>query len=479
MRTLSTDVAIIGAGTAGMNARREVERAGKRHVLIESGPYGTTCARTGCMPSKLLIAAAEAVHSARRAPVFGVNIAPEAIRVDGQAVLERVRSERDRFVGYNARPLEELAPELKVHGRARFVGPNELAVDDHTRVHAQAIVIATGSTPIVPDLLAPLGDRLLTTDSLFELNSLPASLAVFGTGAIGLELGQALAHLGVRVTFYNPFDALGSFTDPVIDARFRELLGAELDLALGAEQLAIEEQTDGVVVRHRDPRGVQHERHFELVLAAVGRRPQLADLDLAAAGLVLDDRGMPHFSRETSQCGDAPIFIAGDVDGFRTILHEASDEGRMAGANAASYPQLSKHVRRVPLNIGFTTPQLAMVGKTHKEASASELAIGEVSFENQGRARVLAQNQGHLRLYATRCDKVLVGAELFAPAAEHLAHLLAWSIQQELTIDALLRLPVYHPTLEEGLRTALRDAARQLDLLAGCPPEDRGESPAD
>src|SRR4051812_16090569 len=106
MRLLTTDVAIIGAGTAGLHARREVERAGKDWLLIEAGSYGTTCARAGCMPSKLLIAAAEAAHSARRAGLFGVQIAQEAIRVDRKAVMDRVRRERDRFVELNTRDLE-------------------------------------------------------------------------------------------------------------------------------------------------------------------------------------------------------------------------------------------------------------------------------------------------------------------------------------------------------------------------------------
>jgi dihydrolipoamide dehydrogenase len=215
------------------------------------------------------------------------------------------------------------------------------------------------------------------------------------------------------------------------------------------------------------------------VLAAVGRSPQLRDLQLSASGLSLDERGVPHFSRDTTQCGDAPIFIAGDADGFRPILHEASDEGRIAGANAASFPNVSAHVRRVALNIAFTCPQLALVGKSYKEASQSNIVIGEVSYGDQGRARVLGENSGHVRLYAERDSKVLVGAEMFGPRVEHTAHLLAWAMQQALTIDEILRMPVYHPTIEEGIRTALRDLAQRLDVLSGCPPEDRSESPAD
>src|ERR1700712_1157074 len=147
MPLLTTDIAIIGAGSAGLHARRAVADAGKSWLLIEGGPYGTTCARTGCMPSKLLIAAADAAYRARRAGLFGVQIAQEAIRIDGQAVLERVRRERDRFTELVARDVETLPAAQRLHGVAQFVGPSELQVGDHTRVQATSIVVAAGSKP--------------------------------------------------------------------------------------------------------------------------------------------------------------------------------------------------------------------------------------------------------------------------------------------------------------------------------------------
>ncbi|HEX5658554.1 MAG TPA: FAD-dependent oxidoreductase, partial [Polyangiales bacterium] len=188
MGLIETDVAVIGAGSAGLQASREVQRAGKSWLLIESGPYGTLCARSGCMPSKLLIAAADTARRVRRASLFGVQVAPDQIKIDRRAVMDRVRRERDRFVEINARNTEALPAENRLRGHARFVGPRELDVDG-TRVKAKAIVIATGSRPTVPRELSRLGDALLTSDSLFDLEELPESMAVFGTGAIGLELG--------------------------------------------------------------------------------------------------------------------------------------------------------------------------------------------------------------------------------------------------------------------------------------------------
>jgi dihydrolipoamide dehydrogenase len=232
---------------------------------------------------------------------------------------------------------------------------------------------------------------------------------------------------------------------------------------------------DAIVIRHRDSRGGLHQDRFAAVLAAVGRKPELGALNLAAAGVELDDKGVPVSDHESTQCGTSAVFIAGDAAGFRPILHEGVDEGCVAGANAAAFPKVRKQPRRVALNIGFTSPQLAMVGMPFKKASAlPDIAIGESSYEDQGRARVMGLNHGHVRVYATRHDQKLVGAELFGPAVEHTAHLLAWAIQSGLPLPSILRMPVYHPTLEEGIRTALRDLGQKLELLEGCTPADRG-----
>ena len=149
MNTLHTDVAIIGAGTAGMSAYRAALAHTPNVLVIENGPYGTTCARVGCMPSKLLIAAAEAAHTIAHAGRFGVH--GGELRVDGAAVMARVRSERDRFVGFVLDAVEHWPAEHRLRGRARFIDDHTLDVDGHTRVLASRIVIATGSRPTLPE----------------------------------------------------------------------------------------------------------------------------------------------------------------------------------------------------------------------------------------------------------------------------------------------------------------------------------------
>ena len=418
METRNVDVAIIGSGSAGLNARREVEKAGGQPLLIESGPYGTTCARVGCMPSKLLIAAADAAHDVAQANRFGIDVAG-GWKVDGPKVLERVRSERDRFVGFVVDETESLPGEQRLIGHARFIGPTTLDVDGHTRVEAKSIVIASGNSPVIPPPFDSIREHILINDDIFELEDLPNSMAVIGTGIIGLELGQALHRLGVSVVFFSPFESLGPFTDPEIKKATHKILNCELDLRLNCEMLEAIPENDGIRLRFRDRQGNEYDKLFEEVLVAAGRRPNVADLNLDNAGIELDERGQPSWDPRTAQIADKPVFMAGDISGHIPLLHEASDEGRIAGANSMLYPRVAAHVRRTPLAIAFTDPQMGMVGLRYTDLELDGVEIGEVSFSNQGRARVMGRNQGLLRVYGDRECCSIIGAEMIGPRVEH------------------------------------------------------------
>jgi len=461
MQTRRVDVAVIGAGTAGLAAFRAAEKQGAAAVLIEEGPYGTTCARVGCMPSKLLIAAADVAHEAVHAQRFGVHVA--AVRVDGEAVLERVRRERDRFVSFVVESTEAIAAAQRLRGRARFIAPTTLDVGDHTRLEARAVVIATGSRASIPPSLAAVRDRVLCNDDVFELADLPESIAVVGTGVIGLELGQALHRLGVRTTLFSHSYHLGPVRDPEVARVMRAVFAAELDLRLGVEIGARAAPDGGCMVRWNGPDGAG-EKRFAAVLAAAGRRPNVDDLGLEVTGVALDARGVPLFDPRTMQCGEAPLFLAGDVGGWRPVLHEAADEGHIAGANAARYPEVQAQVRRVPLQITFTDPQIAVVGAGFAIGDGAEVEVGQVCYDEQGRARVMGKNAGLVRIYAGRECGDLRGAEMFGPDVEHTAHLLAWAVQSRLDVESALQMPFYHPVVEEGIRTALRDLSARLKV---------------
>ncbi|HRP96149.1 MAG TPA: FAD-dependent oxidoreductase, partial [Rhodocyclaceae bacterium] len=319
------DVAIIGAGSAGLAAVREVRKRTERFVLINAGPYGTTCARVGCMPSKVLIEAANAFHRRHGFEAFGIRGA-QALSIDIAAVLQRVRALRDDFVAGTLKITERLG-ERSIAGRARLLGPDSIDVDGR-RIRARRIVIATGSRPVVPDDWRAFGERVLTTDSLFEQPTLPPRMAVIGMGPLGVEMAQALSRLGLEVVGFGSSRTVAGLSDPRVDARFAELLCREFPVHTGSSA-ELSAAGDGLRVRNGKVSIV-----VDGVLAALGRRPNIDDLGLDALGIELDARGRPPVDPGTLQIADLPIYLAGDAAGGGAVLHEAADEGHIAGLNA-------------------------------------------------------------------------------------------------------------------------------------------------
>ncbi|MHB8284946.1 MAG: dihydrolipoyl dehydrogenase [Caulobacteraceae bacterium] len=467
MTNLSCDVAIIGAGTAGLAAERSARRAGAATLLIDDRFAGTTCASVGCMPSKLLIAAADAAHAVRRASLFGVNAAPPVI--DGAVVMSRLRRERDAFVASVMQTFEDLPEGVAVKGRARFLDATTLQLEDGRRIDARAIVIATGSAPSVPKAFDAVRDRVLTNETIFDLPTLPASVGVVGAGALGLELAQALSRLGVPVEVFDQGGKLGGLADKAVEQTLLTILQAEFPIRLEVELTATRLDDGGVLLAWSGE--ASGEGRFEHLLVATGRPPQLSGLDLEKTGLTLDAHGVPDFTKTTLQCGGSSIFIAGDADHDQPVLHAASEEGTIAGRNAATFPDVTPGRRSIPFAITFTDPSIAVIGDKPRLGDPSQV-LGCASYADQGRAKVMARNAGLVHLYADPVDGRLTGATLVGPGAEHSGHLIAWAIQEGRTATEVLDLPFYHPTYEEGLKPALREICKTVHAVS---PTDRDE----
>ncbi len=466
MSEYDVDVAILGAGTAGMGAYRQAAKQTDSIAIIDGGPLGTTCARVGCMPSKLLIAAANIAEGMRDTERFGIYA--DAPRIDGAAVMQRLRDERDRFVGFVLDTIEEYPDGHLIRENASFIDNHTLKLSGGGTLTARAIVIATGSRANIAGPLEGAGDRLMTSADIFDWHDLPESAAVFGAGIIGLELGQALHRLGVRVRLFGRDHAVGPISDEKVRSYAAGVFEQEFPVHWHADS-KVSRDGDQVIVRWSaadDDDAEKQEERFDVAIAATGRRPNVDKLGLDATSLPRDDKGTPVFDPLSMRVGDSHVFMAGDASADLPLLHEAADEGRIAGENAARVPQVYRKARRVPLSIVFCEPQIAMTGASHAELteSGTDFAVGAVDFADQGRARVMGVNAGLLRVYAARDSGRLLGAEMFGPAAEHIGHLLAWAIESDLTVDQILERPFYHPTLEEGLRTALRAVVEALGM---------------
>ncbi len=468
MTTCTVDVAIIGSGTAGMGAYREVIKKTDSVALIEGGEYGTTCARVGCMPSKLLIAAAEAAHFGQHTDPFGIHYGPA--QIDGRAVMNRVKSERDRFVGFVLEDVEGWKEEHRIRAYAKFVDDNTLSLSDGSTIKADRIIIATGSRTFVPEPFKAFGDRLIVNDDVFQWDDLPESVAVFGAGVIGLELGQALHRLGVRVTLFGRDHFVGPLTDDVVKYKARETFAEEFPFHAHANVTRMENVGDYAEIDHV-VEGKTVTEKFEYVLVATGRRPNVDNLGLENTSIKRDERGMPQYVLATGQTSVSHIFIAGDALNNIPLLHEAADEGKLCGYNAARYPEIRAFTKSSPIAVMFSDPQIMMVGESYKklEERGADFAIGSVDFKGQGRSRVMLVNNGILRVYGERGTGRFLGAEMFGPRAEHIAHLLAWAHQSNLSVNEMLARPFYHPVIEEGVRTALRNLNAELNMGSAGP----------
>lgn len=447
MTERSCDVAIIGAGTAGLKAYKAAVARGGDVVIVERGPGGSTCTRYGCMPSKLLLAAARHAHQARVAATFGIVTGD--VLVDAAKLWDRLRRERDRFVAAVLNEYHAIPADRVIHGSARFTGADTIAVGDQRITAKRGIIIATGAHPIVPDMLEPVRNLVHTHETIFELDGLPEAMAVLGAGPVGIELAQAFARLGVSVTVIDPGDTIGGLNDPQTNAAAIEALSDEVTLRLGVEASAAA-TGDGRARLYWDGGEIV----VDLILAATGRPPSLDGLALETTGIALDDHGTPTFDEATRRCGDSRIFIAGDAGAWRPVLHEAARGGRIAGEVAMG----GAPARPLPaLAVTFTEPNLVEVG-TPFDKLPDGASIEDVNVADNGRATADGKGQGLVRLYAGP-DGRLLGASIAAPAGEHLGQLVALAIDRGMDAATFADQCWYHPTVEEMLQTVARDIA--------------------
>jgi dihydrolipoamide dehydrogenase len=457
------DVAIIGSGSAGLYALGKVRPSGKSFVLINGGALGTTCARVGCMPSKAMIQVAEDFHRRSVFNRYGVE-GHEDMNLTIPEAMEYVQDLRDTFVDrVLSNSTDKLPEENFIAGYARFLEPDLLEIDDGQRVRARRVIIATGSRPIVPGAWRSFRNRIITSDDFFDLEDLPKSVAVVGLGVIGLEIGQSLKRLGLEVVGVDQLQTIGGISDPEVARIAVDIIGKELPLWLGAPA-EISEGSNGLLKVSAGKHNIEVERVF----ASLGRTPNLGKLGLEALGAPLDANGVPLFDPHTMQIGDLPVFIAGDVTGSRPLLHEAGDEGRIAGHNAVS-DQVAAFQRKTPLNITFCDPNIVQVGARFADLDPDTTAVGQIQMGPVGRAMIMAKNKGLIRVYADQSSGRLLGGEMICPKGENLGHLLAWAIQQGRTVGELLQMPFYHPVIEEAMQAALYDLYAKVETKNATP----------
>lgn len=458
------DLIIIGAGTAGISAYNEAIKYTQNILIINDGSWDTTCARVGCMPSKLLISSANRMHDIQTAEELALK--HNAV-IDTSDVMQRVHVLRERFIRATLKGVDQWDSSHKISGKAKFIDPQTIEVNGQS-YRAKSFIVAVGSRPNIDETLKQqLKEKYITSNEIFEFSQLPKSLAVIGSGIIAIELAQAMQRLGVQTTMFARSQKVGALTSPILQKLAQEQLSKELNIKFKTLPDEIEIQADEIIKINFTENDQTKSIEVEYVLGATGRQSNIDRLGLDQLNSTFKDIKNLPIDKETKQLANLPIFIVGDAAPDAPIQHEAAHAGKQAVYNCLNYPDVKPIPALIPLAIVFCHPEMAIVGKSFKQLEDQHIEFirGFVSYENQGRALVLAENSGGIEVYIAKKSGKLLGAELFCSQAEHLAHLLAWMIDADQDIYQILKKPFYHPTLEEGLRTAFKHARRQLDAL--------------
>ena len=459
------DLAVIGAGSAGFSAAITAAELGAQVTLIGSGTIGGTCVNVGCVPSKTLIRATEALHQAQAAARFA-GIRGQARVEDWRALVAqkdelvaslRQAKYRDILPTYNNIAYRE--------GSARLTGDG-LAVDGSVLRPAK-IVIATGSSPAVPPIPGLEEVGYLTSTTALELERLPESLLVIGGGYVGCELGQMLARAGVRVT---------------IVFRSRLLPEAEPEIS---EALTGYFRDEGIVVRggvvyreiRRTERGValaltvegrDETIEAEALLAAAGRRPNTRGLGLEDAGVELNTTGGIRVD-DRMRTTKAGVYAAGDVTGRDMHVYMAAYGAKIAAQNALDGDARSYDATAMPAVV-FTDPQTASVGLTEAEARAEgrEVKTSLLPLEYVPRALAARDTRGLIKLVADSGSDRLLGAHILAPEGSDSIQTAALAIKQGLTVSELAETIFPYLTTVEGLKLAAQTFEKDVSRLSCC-----------
>jgi len=449
----SYDVLVLGGGTAGTAAASAASAAGARVAVFNDGELGGLCILRGCMPTKTMLHAAHLAHEARHSPTPGVSAA--GVQIDFAAVMANKDAKVARFKRAKVDSIEAGDYEL-IDARARFTGPDTLEAGGKSYRFERGAVIACGSVPSAPPIPGLEDVPYWNSDDVMALTEAPASIAVIGSGAIGLELAQFLARMGTQVTLLSRRRV---FTDagPLIADEMEGALRAEPNFELLApctpERIA--RDGDGVALTLPEGRVVR----AQALLIATGREPAVDGLGLEAAGVELVGRRL-HADRSL-RTTNPRVTVAGDATGDRLLLHVANWEGRVAGLNAYDREAQHEVETRLHMTAVFTDPPLATVGVTEAEAQAEgrEVVSASVRFPETGRAITQDTQHGACVLVADAHSGELLGAQVLGPRADDIVHTLGAILYYRGSARDMLAMPWYHPTLSE----VLLSLARQLD----------------
>jgi pyruvate/2-oxoglutarate dehydrogenase complex dihydrolipoamide dehydrogenase (E3) component len=457
----SYDFLVIGGGSAGYNAARVAVSLGLRTALIDGAKeLGGLCILRGCMPSKTLLYIADVLHTAQKGKIFGLKI-PSA-RADMKAIHARKKKIIAEFASSRLEGLTSGKFDL-IRSHARFVDAHTLELSNGETVRGTSILIGTGSkvsTPGIPGLSAT---KFWTSDDVLDLDFIPKSVIVLGGGIVACELAQFLKRIGSQVILIQRSpNILRDHSEDASIVVQRAFVDEGIELFAGTKIQQISQDRRGVAVTFiHDGKAVT--RRAAHLFNALGREPNTGGLNLAAAGIATRADGQIAINR-WQQTSVPHIYAAGDCSGPQEIVHIAIQQGELAARHAAGVKKLKPIDWSLLLNVVFTDPQLATIGRLERQLTEEGTAhlVASYPFNDHGKSILMDANYGYVKVIAEPKRGKILGAEIVGKDAGELIHAFSGPLAMGATVFDLLRAPWYHPTLAEIITYPLEEIAEKI-----------------
>ncbi|MEO8744039.1 MAG: mercury(II) reductase [Candidatus Dormiibacterota bacterium] len=459
------DLIIIGSGSAAFAAAITATDVGRRVALVEAHTVGGTCVNVGCLPSKALLTAAEEHQRAGHLPFAG--IATSAGPADMAAVVGQKNELVDMLRKEKYLDLAESYGFALVHGHARLESATAVAVGDR-HLTAERVLIASGVEAAIPPIDGLRDVAYLTSTTALDLTEVPEHLIVIGANAIGLELGQALLHLGARVTFLEMARTIAPTEEPeVIEAITGVLDDEGATVRTGVKVLRTSEDDRGIAV-DIEADGKRETVRGSHLLVATGRRPSFAGMGLTDAGIELDDHGFIRVD-DMLQTSLPGVFAAGDAAGLPQFVYVAAKSGSLAASNAFADRAEPLDLTALP-RIVFTTPQIAVAGMTDAEANdrGYECECRVLPLSAVPRALVNHDTRGLVKIVADATTRRVLGVSMVADGAADVILAAIYAIKFGVTVEQLGDTWGPYLTMGEALKLAAQTFTRDVSKLSCC-----------
>ncbi|MDA8319160.1 MAG: mercury(II) reductase [Actinomycetota bacterium] len=468
------DLAVIGSGSAAFAAAIAVTNQGKRVVMVERGTTGGTCVNVGCVPSKALLAAAEARHGAQAAARF-----PGLAAAELPVGFSELIGGKDALVGQlRAEKYTALAADYRweiVHGTATFAGSTEapvleVALNDggSRRIEAAHYLVATGSAPWAPPVPGLEEAGYLTSTTAMELNVLPESMIVVGGNAVGLEQAQLFARLGTRVTVIEALDRLAPFEEPEVSQAIEDVFADEgITVHSGATLTSVRTEGGTQTATVRTRAGDEIEVRAGQLLIATGRRPNTTGLGLDAVGVKTGERGevvVDEYQRTTNE----RVWAAGDVAAAAQFVYVAAAQGTLVADNALGADRILDYTA-LP-RVTFTTPAIAAVGMTNAQVAEAGLCCDcrVLPLSYVPRALANRDTRGLVKLVADANTGRVLGVHVIADGAGDIITAATYALTAQMTVDQLAHTWAPYLTMAEALKLAAQTFTSDVAKLSCC-----------